>query len=196
MTRRKSKKLLPSSRDKDVSSVLGRDGHAHDVSVVVGELLHLLVGVNVPKNASHVSGRSDDLRVVDESAARKIPSVVVQLTLHLDGSLLVRQIVYRADVVQTSASNHLSAGRVGAGHHPRRSEGDSEQLEGGHGVPNLREGMREGGERRVEEKESKREKDKQNNNRISPEAFHPEMRRPNSCQPDSSAWHRSSPDAP
>jgi len=76
------------------------------------------------------------LSVIQEAAARKIASVRVELAAHADRKLATAQIVYGADVVETATSDETARRRVGAGHHPRRPEGNSVNLVGGERIPN------------------------------------------------------------
>ena len=54
---------------------------------------------------------------------------------HLDGVVLGRKIVDGADVVQATTGNPSASLREGAGHHPRRPQGDGVHLVGTVGVP-------------------------------------------------------------
>jgi len=95
---------IASSRDEGVL-VVGVDRQAHDVSIVVRELHHLDVGFDIPEDAGHVSRGGDDSSVIQKSAAREISGVGVELPVDPDGNLLGPQIIYGADVIQSSAGD-------------------------------------------------------------------------------------------
>lgn len=96
------------------------EADAHDVAQVVGKLGHLLARLNIPLHTSHVTRRGKDAAVVDEAAAGKVAGVARQLAGDARGAIaLLVQVVDGADVVETTTSNKVAAGGVGAGHYPR-----------------------------------------------------------------------------
>lgn len=96
--------------------------------------------LNVPEHTRHVAGRGDDLPVVYEAAAAKVPRVCAELSGDLD--LPARrarprsaQGVDGADVVEATAGDEVSGGGIGGGHDPGGAEWDGVDLVGGVGVP-------------------------------------------------------------
>ena len=78
-----------------------RNSDAHHVAVMVGEFSELGTGLNVPKNASHVTRRSDNFAIVEEAAARQIASVRAELAANTNRNVTRTKIVNRAVVVKT-----------------------------------------------------------------------------------------------
>jgi len=111
------------------------DAQAHDVAQVVGEFCDLLSSLNVPQHASHVTGRCEDAAVVDEATAGEVARVPAKLSCHPCRAFSCAQVVDRANVVKTTTSHVVAAGRVGASHDPRRAEGNCVHLVGGVCIP-------------------------------------------------------------
>ena len=65
---------------RDERSHIGREGEGHDVSRVARERCHLLTSLDVPQSTSHVSGGSDNLVVIEESAARQVAGMAGKLS--------------------------------------------------------------------------------------------------------------------
>ena len=108
----------------------------HNITGVVRELNDSDTGLDVPENAGHITGRRDDLSVVDEATAGEITGVGGELAGTLDThAVLVPEVVDGTNVVETTAGDKGGGGRVGAGHDPGGAEGDSVDLVGGVGVP-------------------------------------------------------------
>lgn len=108
--------VIASTRNEEV--LVGGDGDAHNVSSVLSEVAHLSSSLNIPEHADHITRRGDDLLLRQETAAGEVSSVGVQLTADADGRIATSEIVDRADVIETSASNQSRARRVGASHNP------------------------------------------------------------------------------
>lgn len=98
--------------------VEGVDGQAHDIAKMVGKLVDFRAGFQIPKNTGHVTRGGKDAAVADESTATKVARVARKLTRDAGGTFPRRQVVNRADVVETTAGDEIAARRVGAGHHP------------------------------------------------------------------------------
>lgn len=109
--------VIASTRDEEV--LVGGDGDAHNVGSVLGKFANLGSSLNIPLHAKHITRSRHNLLLRQESAARQISSVRIQLTAHADGRIATSQVVHGADVVQTSASNKTSTRAVRARHHPR-----------------------------------------------------------------------------
>jgi len=109
---------VASTRHEDVRIRVLGNGHAHDIAVVVVEVGDLVSSLNVPQDAGHITGRSDNLAVSEEAAARQVSSVGVKLTAHANLRLPAAQVVDGANVVETTASNEATGRRVGTGHDP------------------------------------------------------------------------------
>ncbi len=95
-----------------------------------------LASLNVPQEALVITRGSNELLVVDKSAAGKETVVCAQFTAHFDGNILAVQVEDRADVIKTTTSNKAARGRIGNSHDPGRSERNSVDLVGRNGVPN------------------------------------------------------------
>lgn len=125
---------VASTRDELVV-VEGVDAQAHHIAEMVGKLVHLGARLEIPQHARHVAGRGEDALVTDESTATEVARVAGQLSGDARRPLPCRQVVDGADVVETTASDVVARGRVGAGHDPGRSQGDGVDLVGCVGVP-------------------------------------------------------------
>lgn len=125
---------ITGARDEDV--LVGRvDADGHDVAQVVGELGHLRAGLDIPQHTGHVTGRGKDTAIVDETAAGQVTRVSRQLARDTGRPLAGRQVVDRANVIQTATGDIVSTRGVGASHHPRRPQWDRVNFVGGVGVP-------------------------------------------------------------
>lgn len=128
--------VVPRQKPSTEEEEKGEKGNApHDVSRVVVELNNPHSRIHIPKHAAHVTRRRQDLTVVQEATAREVPRVSRQLPRDLDGPLLAPQVVNRANVVESTASDKVTARGIGARHDPRRPEGDGVDLVGRVGVP-------------------------------------------------------------
>jgi len=95
-------------------------------------------GFNVPQHTGHVTGRSDNLSVIDEPAAREIARVSTEFPGALDRAnpaFLRTEIVNGANVVETTAGDKVARRRIGTGHDPRRAKGDGMDLVRCVGIP-------------------------------------------------------------
>ena len=110
---------VTSSRNKHVV-VDGIDAQAHDIAQVIGKIMNLGPGVNIPEHASHVARRSENTTVIDEATARKVTRMTRQFSGDTGWTLVGREIVDGADIVETTACDEVTAGRIGASHHPGR----------------------------------------------------------------------------
>lgn len=115
--------------------VEGVYAQAHDISQVVGELMHLGPGFQVPKHAGHVARRGEDSLVAYEPTATEVSRMARQLSRNAGRAFARGQVVDGADVVQATAGHIVAGGRVRARHDPRRPERDGMDLVGGVGVP-------------------------------------------------------------
>lgn len=115
--------------------VEGVDAQAHDIAEMVGKLVHLGACFQVPEHAGHVAGRGEDALVADESAAGQVTRVARELARDTCGAFSRRQVVDGADVIEPTAGYVVAGGRVGAGHDPRRPQGDGVDLVRCVGVP-------------------------------------------------------------
>lgn len=119
---------VASTRDKGVL-VGGVEADAHDIAEVVGELNDARAGLNVPLHTGHVARRGQDAAVVDEATTGEVAGVTGQFASDAGGAVTVLvQVVDGADVVETTAGDVVAARGIGAGHDPRRAEGDSVDL--------------------------------------------------------------------
>ena len=103
--------------DEDVL-VGGVDADGHDVAQVVGELGDLGTGFDIPQHTGHVTGRSENAAVVDETAARQVAGVTGKLARDTGRALARGQVVDGANVVKTTASDIVPTGSIGASHDP------------------------------------------------------------------------------
>lgn len=115
--------------------VEGVDAQAHDVAEMVGKFLELLAGFDVPEHAGHVTGRGQDTTIVDEATARKVARVAREFSGDASGTVASRKVVDGANIVETTASDVVAAGSVGASHDPRGSQRNGVDLVGAVGVP-------------------------------------------------------------
>ena len=78
----------------------------HHIARVVAELDYSYTCLDIPKHTGHVSGRSNDLPVVDEATATEVTRVRAKLTStpHIH-ALFRMEVVYRANVIETTASD-------------------------------------------------------------------------------------------
>lgn len=128
-------KGIASTRDEGVL-VSRVKADAHDVAKVVGKLCDALASLNVPLDASHVARRCEDAAVVDEAAAGEVAGVARQFAGDTRGAVaLLVEVIYGANVVETTAGDKVARGGVGAGHDPGGAERDGVDLVGGIGVP-------------------------------------------------------------
>jgi hypothetical protein len=117
------------ARTRDELVVVERvDAQAHHVTQVVGELVDLGTGFQIPQDTGHVTRRGEDASVADETAAAEVSRVARQFPGDTGRAIARRQVVDGADVIQTTAGDVVPAGRVGAGHDPRGSKGDGVDL--------------------------------------------------------------------
>lgn len=97
----------------------GVDADAHDVSKMICELSHLRASLYIPLHAGHVTRRGEDTPVVDEAAAGKVAGMARELSSNTCRTVAVRvEVVNGADVIETTASDVVSAGGIGTGHDP------------------------------------------------------------------------------
>mmetsp|Transcript_31208 Transcript_31208/g.79712 ORF Transcript_31208/g.79712 Transcript_31208/m.79712 type:complete len:349 (+) Transcript_31208:315-1361(+) len=124
------------ARDESIP-VVGRDGEAHHVAVVLSHLRAVGAGLGVPQHARHVARRRQDRAVAHEAAAREVARMRHELARHLGaaGGLLRVEVVDRADVVEATARHLPPARREAARHHPGRAQSDHVQLVGRESVP-------------------------------------------------------------
>lgn len=73
---------------------------------MVTELDYSYTGLDIPKHTGHVSRRSNNLPVVDEATATEVSRVRAKLagSSHIH-ALFRMEVIYRANVVETTASN-------------------------------------------------------------------------------------------
>ena len=91
----------------------------HNVSRMVAELHDAYTGLDIPQHTGHISGASHNLAIVQEAAAAEVSGVCAKLTSALDiVALLGMQVVDGADIVETTAGNEVSGGRISACHDP------------------------------------------------------------------------------
>lgn len=121
----------------DEGVLVGRvEADAHDVAEVVGKLGDALAGLNVPLDTGHVARGGEDGAVVDEATAGEVAGVAGELAGDARRAVaLLIEVVYGADVVETTAGDKVARGGIGAGHDPRGAEGDGVDLVGGVGIP-------------------------------------------------------------
>ena len=95
------------------------DADAHDISEMIGELGDLLSGLDIPLHTSHISRGSKNAAIVDEATAGKVAGVAGKFSRDTGWSFPVGvEVVNRANVVESSAGDIVSAGCVCAGHDP------------------------------------------------------------------------------
>ena len=85
---------------------------------------YLDAALNIPQHARGIARGSNNLLVIDESAAREIAGVRVQLAADTDRELLALKIVNRANVIETTTGNKVVGGGISAGHDPGRAQRD------------------------------------------------------------------------
>ena len=108
---------IAGARNEDV--LVGRvDADGHDIAQVIGKFSHLGSRFDIPQHTGHVTGRGEDTAIVDEAAAGKVARVSRQLARDTGWALTRRQVVDRANVVQTTTGDVVSTGGVGASHDP------------------------------------------------------------------------------
>lgn len=59
---------------------------AHNVAKVVRKVMDLLTAFDIPQDASHIAGRSEDPTITDEAAARQIPRMAGKLASYSSGA--------------------------------------------------------------------------------------------------------------
>lgn len=102
---------------------------------MVGKLLQLLASLDIPKHASHVARGCEDTAIIDEATAGEVTGMAGKLSCDAGGAISGREVVNGANVVKTTAGDVVSAGGIGTGHDPRRSQRDGVDLVGSVGVP-------------------------------------------------------------
>jgi hypothetical protein len=108
----------------------------HHVSSMITELNNTDSGFNVPKHTGHITGRSHNLTIIYESAARQVPRVSRKFACALvHAALFVVQVVDGTDIVKTTTSNKVSRRRVCACHNPGRPKRDRVHLVGCVSIP-------------------------------------------------------------
>lgn len=128
-------KSIASAGNKGVL-VRGVEADAHDVAEMVGKLGNALARLDIPLDAGHISRRRKNATIVDKAAAREVAGVARELTRNTRRAiLLLVEIIDGADIVEATASNVVTTGGVGAGHDPRRAQGDGVDFIGGVGIP-------------------------------------------------------------
>ena len=91
----------------------------HDVASMITEFYDSHTSLDVPQHTGHISGASHNLAIVQEAAAAEVSGVCAKLTSALDiVALLGMQVVDGADIVETTAGNEVSGGRISACHDP------------------------------------------------------------------------------
>jgi len=115
--------------------VVGRKRDAHDVGSVVVVRVDFGASLDVPKNGSHISGRRNDLLIVDKAARGKVAVVRHELLGRLCRAVFSLEVVDRAHVVETTAGYHVARGSISTGHDPGRLERDGSDFVGSPGVP-------------------------------------------------------------
>jgi len=76
---------------------------------MIAELNDSHSSLDVPQHARHVTGTSDDLPVIDKTAATEVTRVSAELASPLRViPVLVVEVLDRADVVQPAASNEIA----------------------------------------------------------------------------------------
>lgn len=125
------------ARARNEGVLVGRvEADAHDVAEVVGELGNFLARLDVPLHAGHVTRRSQYGAIIDEATAGEVTGMARELAGDSRRAVaLLVEVVDGADIVQTAARDEITAGGVGAGHDPGRSQGYRVDLVGGVGVP-------------------------------------------------------------
>lgn len=103
--------------NKDV--LVGRvDANGHHVAKVVGKLSNLGSRLDIPQHTGHVARGGNDATIVDKATAGKVTGVARELARNTGGTLTRRQVVNRANVVQTTTSNVVATWRISASHDP------------------------------------------------------------------------------
>ena len=108
---------IASTRDEDVL-VGGVDADGHDIAKVVCEFGDLGAGFDIPQHTGHVTGRGQNAAIVDETTAGQVTGVARKLARDTGRALTRGKVVNGANVVETTASNIVPTGSVGAGHNP------------------------------------------------------------------------------
>lgn len=116
-------------------SPLWRQGQSHHIPGMTQEGVDLLARLNVPEPTGHITRASDDLVVIQETAARQVPSVSRQFTGHAHVALPVLQTVNAANVVQPAAGHKATGRCIGTSHDPGRAQWDRVHLVGRVRVP-------------------------------------------------------------
>lgn len=95
------------------------DADAHDVSKMVCELGHLRASLYIPLHTGHVARGGEDIAIIDEAAARKISGMTREFSSDSCGAIAVGiEVVNGANVIETTASDEVSAGCVSTSHDP------------------------------------------------------------------------------
>lgn len=103
---------------------------------MVGKFGDFLAGLDIPFHASHVSRGSQNTAVVDKPAAGQVTGMTRQFPSHACGAIaLLIEVVDGANVVEAAAGHEVSAGSIGAGHDPRRSQGNGVDFVRRVGIP-------------------------------------------------------------
>lgn len=110
-------KSITGTRNEDVL-VSRVDADRHNVTEVIRKFGDLGARLDIPEHASHIAGRGDDATIVNETAAGKIARMSRELARDTSWALSRGKVVNGANVVQTTASNIVSTGGIGAGHDP------------------------------------------------------------------------------
>jgi len=74
---------------KKIAQTMG--GIPHDIASVVSELGGLHASLDIPEQASHVTGRGEDLTVAKEAAAREVASVCRELACYSHGTFNIER---------------------------------------------------------------------------------------------------------
>ena len=129
------RKGIAGSRDKNV--LVGRvDAVAHDIAEMVGKLGDLGACLHIPEHARHVTRGRQYATVVDEAAAGKIARMAGKFTSHTSRTFTRGEVVYRANIVESTTGDVVVARCIGASHYPRRSERNRVDLVGSVAIPN------------------------------------------------------------
>ena len=81
------------------------DTQAHHITKMVCEFMNSCAGFDVPKNAGHITGGSENSTVVDEATAGQVARVPGQFPRDSCGPVSRSEVVDGADVVEATASN-------------------------------------------------------------------------------------------
>ena len=115
-------------------------GLPHDISSVIIELLGPDTLLDIPEHTRHVSRRSDDASIIDESTRTEVTRMSTEFSGNLDLTTWTTWTgtpdgVNGTDIVETTTSDEISAGCIGTSHDPRGSERDGVDLVCAVGVP-------------------------------------------------------------